>query len=229
VTRNRVFGLEIQGRGTMPVDVAISTVSGMLTFGSLLDPEHAPEALRRKVRNAPLSQKALSVQLGLSNQLPVSNHTINVLPMMADQHKALQPDPPRWLTFSVPTVTMPELAPAGGSIVEMFPPIDQSWAVDRWTDQAKQAAAEPAIDALARIHKLDIVASRVTSPKDYRDARHMFGAAVYGLSPAAGPTAQFPYKTPIHGLLQAGQTTYPGYGVSTAMWSGILAAETLQQ
>jgi len=31
----------------------------------------------------------------------------------------------------------------------------------------------------------------------------------------------------INGLYQAGQTTYPGYGVSSAAMSGILAAEAL--
>lgn len=229
VTRNRVFGLEVHGHGTVAVDAAISTVSGMLTFGSLLDAENVPESLRRKARNAPLSQKALSIQLGLSNRLEARSHSVSRLPFMEEQQQALLPgsEAANWTSYSVPTVTMPQLAPPGGSIVEMFPPIDQTWAIDRWTQQTTQAAAESAIATLSRLHNLDIATSRVRSPKDYRDTMHLFGGAVYGLSPAAGPTAQFPHRTPIRGLLQAGQTTYPGYGTSTAIWSGIFAAQAL--
>lgn len=229
VTRNRVTGLDIHGHGPIAVDAAISTVSGMLTFGSLLDAEHVPESLRRKAHNAPLSQKALSVQLGLSNRLEVRSHSVSRLPFMEEQQRAVLPgaEAEGWLTYSVPTVTMPQLAPAGGSIVEMFPSIDQSWAIDRWTPEATQAVAESAIATLSRLHPLDIATARVVSPRDYRDSLHLFGGAVYGLSLAAKPTAQFAHRTSIHGLFQAGQTTYPGYGTSTALWSGIFAAEAL--
>jgi phytoene dehydrogenase-like protein len=58
---------------------------------------------------------------------------------------------------------------------------------------------------------------------------HLFGGALYGLSPAADPRAQFPHKTPIAGLFQAGQTTYPGYGVGTAATSGVVAAKALMK
>ncbi|RPI81081.1 MAG: hypothetical protein EHM41_21365 [Chloroflexi bacterium] len=51
--------------------------------------------------------------------------------------------------------------------------------------------------------------------------------AVYGLSPAAKPNEQFPCQTPIPGLYQAGQTTYPGFGVVFSAISGIFAAERL--
>jgi phytoene dehydrogenase-like protein len=50
---------------------------------------------------------------------------------------------------------------------------------------------------------------------------------VYGLSPGAPAAAQFPHRTPVEGLFQAGQTTYPGFGIAPAMMSGILAAEAL--
>ncbi|MCS6520888.1 hypothetical protein, partial [Burkholderia thailandensis] len=35
-----------------------------------------------------------------------------------------QPDGVRWFNYTVPTVALPELAPPGGSIVEMFAPVD---------------------------------------------------------------------------------------------------------
>lgn len=63
----------------------------------------------------------------------------------------------------------------------------------------------------------------------YRDRMHLFGGAVYGLSPGASPAARFPHATPVQGLFQAGQTTYPGYGVGPATMSGIFAAEALMK
>jgi phytoene desaturase len=203
----------------------------MLTFGSLLDAENVPESMRRKAKNAPLSHKALSLQLGLSNTLDVTGYSMRLLPMMEEQYKLFLPSNgiPEWFNYTVPTITMPELAPPGGEIIEMFPPIDQAWPIDRWTEEAKEAVAELAIMALSKIHKMDIAVKRVQSPKDYRERMHLFGGALYGLSPAADPRAQFPHKTPIEGLFQAGQTTYPGYGVGTAAMSGVFAAEPLMK
>lgn len=231
VTNGRVSGVDVHGYDATKVDAVISTVSGMLTCDSLLDAEHVPGAMKRKARNAPLSQKALSIQLGLSNALDVTSHSISFLPMIEEQYKLFLPSNgvPEWFTYTVPTITMPELAPPGGSIIEMFPPIDQAWPIDCWNEEAKEAAAESAITALSRIHKMDIAVKRILSPKDYQDSMHMFGGAVYGLSPAADPRAQFPHKTSIEGLFQAGQTTYPGFGVGPAILSGIFAAEALMK
>lgn len=225
----RACGLRIAGHGVQPFDAVVSTVSGMITFGSLLDGRPIPEAMRHKASHAPLSHKALAVQLGLANVIDVDSHSMGVLPLMDDQHKLFLPSDglPRWVSYTVPTVTLPGLAPAGGSIVEMFPPIDQAWPVDRWTNETKEAVAQEAIEALARGHRLDIAARRLAGPRDYRDRLHLFNGAVYGLSPGAPPAAQFPHRTPIEGLFQAGQTAYPGFGVAPAMMSGILAAEAL--
>ena len=38
---------------------------------------------------------------------------------------------------------------------------------------------------------------------------HLFQGAIYGLSPATDATRQFPHRTPIGGLFQAGQASYP--------------------
>lgn len=86
VKKGRVQGLEVAGQGLVEADAVISTVSGMLTFGSLLDQQYVPNGMRRKVQNAPLSHKAFVVQLGLSNQVDVPSHSNSILPMMEDQY-----------------------------------------------------------------------------------------------------------------------------------------------
>ena len=231
VKNGRVQGLEVDGQGLVEVDAVISTVSGMMTFGSLLNQEDVPNSLKRKVQSAPLSHKALVIQLGLSNQVDVCSHSNSILPMMDEQYKVFLPneDDVNWPVYSVPTITVPELAPRGGSIIEMFPSIKQDMPVNDWDDQKTERIVELAVKALARIHRIDIAVKRVTSPKDFQDRMHLYKGAAYGLSPIADLRAQFSHASPIRGLFQAGQTTYPGYGVSSAAMSGILAAETLMR
>lgn len=231
VKNGGVQGLQVDGQGLVEVDAVLSTVSGMMTFGSLLNQADVPNSLRRKVQNAPLSQKALVVQLGLLNRVDVCSHSNSILPMIDEQYKVFMPNEGdvKWPIYSVPTVTMPELAPQGGSIVEMFPSIKQDMPVNDWDEQKTERVVESVIKALARLHTIDIAVTRVTSPKDFQDRMHLYKGAAYGLSPIADPRAQFSHDSTIRRLYQAGQTTYPGYGVSSASMSGILAAETLMK
>lgn len=231
VKNGRVCGLEVDKQGPVKVDAVLSTVSGMLTFGSLLNDEDVPNDMRRKVQNAPLSHKALVIQLGLSNRIDVRSHSNSILPMLDEQYKVFLPDAEgvKWPIYSVPTVTLPELAPRGASIVEMFPPINQDTPAEDWDDGHEERIVEIAVKALARLHRVDIAVTRVTGPKDFQDRMHLYKGAIYGLSPNAALSAQFPHASPIRGLYQAGQTTYPGYGVSSAAMSGILTAETLMR
>lgn len=229
VKNKRIQGLEVDGQGLVEADAVISTVSGMLTFGSLLNQEDTPNGMHRKVQNAPLSHKAFVVQLGLSNRVDVPSHSNSILPMMDDQYKVFLPSEGevKWPIYSVPTLTAPELTPPGGSVIEMFPSIEQNLPAHAWDDQQKERILGSAIEALARLHKINIAVQRVRSPRDFQDQMHLYKGAAYGLSPTADFSAQFPHVSPISGLFQAGQTTYPGYGVSSAAMSGIFAAEAL--
>lgn len=227
----RVHGLEVEGQGLVEVEAVISTVSGMVTFGSLLNADDIPASMWRKTQHAPLSHKAFVVQLGLSNRVAVPSHSNNSLPLIDDQYKVFVPDAAevKWPIYSVPTVTVPELAPRGGSIIEMFPPVQQALPADEWDTQHQDQTAALAIQALSRLHDLKIAVTRVISPRDFQAKLHLYKGAIYGLSPAADLRAYFPHTSPVAGLFLAGQTTYPGYGVSSAAMSGILAAEALLQ
>ena len=225
----RVYGLEVEGQDLVELDAVISTVSGMKTFGSLLNPEDVPKDMKRKVQSAPLSSKALVIQLGLSNKVDVHSHINNICPLMEEQYEVFMPDENevKWLVYYVPTVSMPELAPPGGSIIELFPAIKQDVPANDWDEQKKEKIVESALSAFSSRYDIDIAVKRVISPKDYQDSMHLYKGAVYGLSPASYPRALFPHNPRIRGLYQAGQTTYPGYGVGAAAMSGIFAAEAL--
>jgi phytoene desaturase len=229
VKNGRVYGLEIDGQGLVELDAVLSTASAMETFSSLLRPEEVPYGMRRKVEKAPLSHHALSIQLGLSNMIAGCSHSNAVLPRMNEQSKYFVPerDEGKWFVYFAPTVTMPELAPRGASIIEMFPAIKQGISADDWDERITGRAVESALEALSRQHTIDIAVKRVISPKVFQARLHLYKGGVYGLSAAADIKAQFPHASPIPGLYQAGQTTYPGFGVAPAAMSGIFAAETL--
>ena len=229
VRDERVRGLEVDGHGLVEADAVISTVSGMVTVDTLLDPADVPNSMRREVQSAPLSHKVLAVQLGLSKRIDAPSHANSILPMMDRQIEFFDPSDHevKWLHYTAPTVTMPELAPQGTSIVEMYPPIRQDVPAGYWDHEKRQIAVDAAIQALSRVHDIDVHVDRVLGPKEFQERMHLYRGAVYGLSPAAGPSALFPHSPPIRGLFQAGQTTYPGFGIGPAAISGVFAGEKL--
>jgi phytoene dehydrogenase-like protein len=229
VERGRACAVEIAGRGRVEAGAVISSVSGMLTFGPLMAPEDAPKAMKRRVRRARLSHQAVSLQFGLSNTIDARSYLNMGLPMMERQREvfAQAAREVEWPVYFVPTVTMPELAPQGGSVIEMFHPVISGTAINEWDERSKELITDSALKTLGRFHDLDVVVTRVRSPRDFRDSMHLFQGALYGLSPAVGPHEQFPHATPLPGLYLAGQSTYPGYGVAASATSGIFAAEAL--
>jgi len=229
VRRGRVVGLEVEGHGRLAFDAVVSSTSAMATFTCLLDAEHISGDRARKVATAPLSHKALSLQLGLSNIIDAPSHFMSRIPFMEEQYRLLQPSDgsTNWLNYTVPTVTMPELAPPGGSVVELYPTIDQSLSAEDWTDEQAHEIADEAIRKLSRIHPIEVAVKRVRSPRYFQEQMNLYAGAIYGLSPAADPRAQFPHRAAVPGLYQAGQTTYPGYGIAPAIMSGIFAAEAI--
>lgn len=224
----RVRGVQIAGGPLVDASAVISTVSGMLTFGTLIEPKHAP-AIIRKFKHPRLSHRAASIQLGLSNRIDAPAHTVNVLPWMQNQDQIFVQDgrEVNFPVYVVPTVTMPELAARGGSIIEMFYPVRADLPLDYWDEQRKECLTNAAIAALRRTYDLQIAVARVRSPKDFSETMRLFQGALYGLSPAVTPREQYPHSSGTPGLFLAGQTTYPGYGVGSAMMSGVFVAETL--
>lgn len=229
VAKGRVSGLDVAGEGMVEADAVISTVSGMATHGLLMDSRDVPVSLQLQVRNSPLSHKGMMIQLGLANVIDVPCHADSFVPMIKEQHKVFvaEEGEVKWPIYSVPTVTMPELAPSGGSIIETFPTVRQDIPAEGWDEERKERVVAAAIRKLSSMHDMDVKVVRAFSPKDFQERLHLYKGALYGLSPLADPRSQFDHTTKIPGLYQAGQTTYPGYGVGPAAMSGILAAEAL--
>ncbi len=225
----RVSGIELNNGERVDAAAVISTASGMLTFGSLIGKEHVPSPIQQKLTRARLSHQSASVQFGLSNTIEAPAHNVSVLPWMEHQREIFQQDGRelKFPVYSVPTRTLPELATNGGSIVEMFCPVRADIPLEHWDEKHKEQLADMCVATLQRRYDPNIAVARVRSPKDFRDGLHLYEGALYGLSPAATPREQFSHVSPIRGLFMAGQTTFPGYGVGTAMMSGVFAAEAV--
>lgn len=229
VKDRRAYAIEVQNEGVIEFDAVISSVSAMHTYGSLLLPDDVPARVMRRVRRAPLSHRGFVLQLGLANRVDARSHICGKIPWLGDQAQVFQRrggDAP-WLTYVVPTLTLPELAPPGCSIVEAFPAIPQDLAPGDWSEARKEEVSTRVVEHLRRDHDLDIVVRRALNPREFEGEARLYAGALYGLSPNAGPTALFPHRTPIRRLYQAGQTTWPGFGVAGAGWSGVLAADAL--
>lgn len=227
----RVRAIELENDEVVEVDAIVSTASAMHTYATLLSESDAPLRSLRKVRRSPLSHKGFILQLGLGNQIRARSHTHCAVPWLHEQSRIFKSDATgtRWLTYSVPTVTSPELAPDGCSIVEAFPAINQDLAPDDWSEARKADIVEKALEQLREDHELDIKVSRILSPKEFNHDTHLYAGAVYGIAPTAAPAALFRHRTPIRGLYLAGQTTWPGFGVAGAGMSGIFAVDTLMR
>jgi phytoene dehydrogenase-like protein len=135
----------------------------MLTFGSLIEAEQAPAAVVRQLKRLRLSLKAVSIEFGLLNNIEAPAHSVNVLPWMEYQHEIFMQDgrEMKFPVYLVPTVTMPELAPRGGSIVELFYPVRSDLPLEYWDEERKSQITKAAIDALSRSHKLSLAVTGV--------------------------------------------------------------------
>jgi phytoene desaturase len=230
VKNGRVQGIKVNGHGVVEAQAVISTVSAMITFGSLMDPADVPVDILKMVEVAPLSASTFfCVQLGLANQIDVRSQLNFALPMMEEQYRLVNPDPQDCdlLFYSVPTVTLPALAPPGGSVVEIFAATRKDDLAGNWDEERKERTAKSVIEALSRLHDINMVTKRVRCPRDFETGLHLYQGRIYGLSPATNLGAYFPYESGVPGLYLAGQTTHPGYGIAPSTMSGILVAQAL--
>jgi phytoene desaturase len=91
----------------------------------------------------------------------------------------------------------------------------------------EQAVANHIEGLKQKIPGISIDTVRVLDPTAFARDRHLFEGALYGIAPGAAPNQFFPHRSPIKGLYLAGQTTFPGYGVPSAILSGIQASDAL--
>lgn len=228
VAGGRVAGVVLSGGERIQASSVIATCSGFEVVHSLMPRDELPSRLAKAARKAPLSHRAIAIQLGCSGAAVPNAFIVNHVPPMSEQgrmHVAAE-GMPRWLAYTHPTAVNRGMAPANKDVIELYAPVSGVDSASEWTPAMTGRVVGHYLAALtARLPGLAIEAERVLDPQDFVRSRHLYEGALYGIAPGTAPDKLFPHRTPVQGLYLAGQTTFPGYGVPSAILSGIQAAE----
>ena len=220
-------GLEFENGEFYEADEIISSASGMVTFGKLMAQEDVPASMMRKAKNAKLSMKGFVIQVGTREKVKTENFLSYVMPPLREMSDYFTPKNKqnKYGMFSVPTIILPEQAPEGKSVIEMGCSVDASSPLGAWTDEETERRTNDAIEMVRQYVSFDIAVKRVRNPRHFQDELNLHEGAIYGISPIAGLFSFFPNKPSVPGLYLAGQTTFPGFGITPAAVSGIMLAE----
>lgn len=208
----------------------VATCSGFGVLEGLLRPNSIPRGLVARAKTAPLSHRAVSIQIGCSGVLASDAFIVNHVPSMDEQGAmhVLAPGAPRWISYTQPTQVLPDLAPDGWNIIELYAPATGIRSAAEWDGAMTDGVVDRYLEALQRrVPGITIETTRTLDPKDFALRRHLYEGALYGIAPGAPPNRFFPHRTQIGGLYLGGQTTFPGYGVPSALLSGMQAAAAL--
>jgi phytoene desaturase len=189
----------------------------------------------RRVQRLRYSPSCVVVHLGLSDPLPdAAHHNIH----FARNYRAsfddllagrLQRDPSWFL--SVPTVSDPSLAPAGGAVgFYLLPAPNTRGAAVNWDAQGPREVRT----ALSRLQEAgygpvdaNVVTSAVVTPADWERSGMAAGtpfAASHHFA-QTGPFRPSNVAPKVGGVYFAGSGTVPGVGVPMVLISGALAAD----
>lgn len=230
IERGRVCGVTLADGERIAAQQVIASCAGFEVVEHLLKKGDVPPPMARRARKAPLSHRAIAVQLGVCGGATDGAFIVNHVPPMSQQgsmHLA-SPGVPRWISYTQPTSVLPGLAPSGRGIIEFYAPVSGIATVAEWTRDLTERSVDSHIQALvSRLPGLQVETRRVVDPPDFARSRHLYEGALYGIAPGATPDKFFAHRTAVRGLYLAGQTTFPGYGVPSAMLSGIQAADAL--
>ncbi|MBB3012704.1 phytoene desaturase [Cupriavidus alkaliphilus] len=230
VKDGRVDGVVLTDGERIPTSHVVATCSGLGVVKDLLRATDIPRSLAVKADKAPLSHRAISIQIGYSGAAAADAFIVNHVPAMEKQGAmhVRTSDVPQWISYTQPTQVLPELAPGGRHIIEFYAPAGDIGSVSEWNQAWSDSALERYLDALQkRVPGIAIETTRVLDPQDFARQRQLYEGALYGIAPGAPPHRFLPHRTPVSGLYLGGQTTFPGYGVPSAILSGIQSAESL--
>ncbi|CAH2601029.1 Phytoene desaturase (neurosporene-forming) [Rhodovastum atsumiense] len=220
----RAVGVRLSTGEEIAAHIVVSNADSAWTYRHLLPPDVRRRWTDRKVERMSYSTGLFVWYFGTNRRYDdVPHHTIMLGPryegLLKDifDRKVLAKD------FSLyihrPTATDPSLAPEGCDTWYALSPVPH---LDADIDWAKQA--EPYRQAIARYldanlipgFEQHVVASRVTTPQDFRDRLLSFKGAGFGMEPVLLQSAYFrPHNKSedVENLFLVGAGTHPGAGV----------------
>ncbi|HET7398656.1 MAG TPA: phytoene desaturase family protein [Intrasporangium sp.] len=231
--RGAVAGVELEEGGLVRADAVVCTLDLPTAYDRLLAHLRPP----RVVRSGQYSPSAVVWHVG-ARGLPAAGTTHHTIHFGADWEGAfealigdgrLMPDPSRLVT--VPTVTQPDLAPQGHTVLYVLEPVPNlSGRVD-WCREREPMRERLHEFLCANGYPADVVTEVLVTPLDWK-AMGMHLGTPFALAHTFAQTG--PFRPPnverrVPGLFFAGSGTVPGVGVPMVLVSGKLAARRVAE
>ena len=241
-----VVGVTLSDGSEIDAPVVVSSCDPKRTVSWLRSTTGTTTSLKRQIEHFRTRGTAAKVNLALSGPLRFScrpdltiehariGETLDDLEHAFDAVKYRKFSESPMLDIYVPTVSAPDLAPTGHSVVSIlvhFAPHDLD---PVWDDRSRDSLGDTVVATLERyapdIRKI-IVGKEVLTPVDIEERYGLSGGHIYhgehGLDQLLiRPTPRCArYETPIKGLFMGGSGSHPGGGITCA--PGVLAAKAV--
>jgi len=220
----RATGVRLASGERIAADIVVSNADSAFTYLRLLPASVRRRWTDRKLLRARYSSGLFIWYFGTRRQYPeVGHHTILMGPryrgLLKDifDHKVLAADFSLYLHR--PTATDPSLAPPGCDTFYALSPVPHMESGIDWEKQAepyRQAIERHLSETVLPGLGQEVVASRITTPRDFQDRLLSVKGAGFGLEPVLLQSAWFrPHNRSedIERLYLVGAGTHPGAGV----------------
>ncbi|HBE89076.1 MAG TPA: hypothetical protein DDW67_08065 [Elusimicrobia bacterium] len=232
----RAAGVELADGRTFRAGTVISNADARHTYSSLLGPGEVPARFARGLARMKPSMGPFRVCLGLDYDVSrngLEEHEYMIYPGYdhEETYAAMERGEPAAVSAYSPTRISPELAPPGHSTLILTTLLP--WKPERdWRGREEEVAA--AMIAAVERKRLPGLSShikvkKIMTPGDLNRLTNADGGSMYGWSNEPGQVLTFRMspKSPVKGLYHAGHWTRPGTGVTTAILSGWMLANRL--
>jgi len=224
VESGRAVGVELMTGERLRADIVVSNADSAYTYRNLLPPHHRKTWTDARLQRQKYSMGLFVWYFGTNRRYDdIGHHTI----LMGPRYKGLLNDIFRRKVlaedFSLylhrPTATDPSVAPRGCDTFYVLSPVPNLQGGQEWTLEAEgyRKRIETWLEAnvLPNLSK-HIVASRVTTPLDFRDRLNAIHGEGFGLEPILTQSAAFrPHNMSedIANLFLVGAGVHPGAGL----------------
>ncbi len=247
IVGGRVTGVELATGEVIEAAAVVATCDPKQAFLKLTAPGVLPLTIEEELRRVRSRGTAAKVHLALSGPLDlgrpgehfaairIGGGHVDELERAFDAVKYRRFSARPHLEIRVPTVTQPELAPAGHHVVSILVSFAPYELEGGWNEAQRQALAEAVLGVLEQHApgvRQKIVARQVLTPADLEERYALTGGHLHHAERALDqlivlrPTASTArYKTAVPGLFLGGSGSHPGGGVNPT--PGLLAAEAV--
>ncbi|MGG5258301.1 phytoene desaturase family protein [Phycicoccus avicenniae] len=228
-----VAGVAVADGTRLAADAVVCTLDLPVAYARLLPGVPPP----RVTRHGRYSPSAVVWHVGVRGRPgpAVRHHNIHfgrtwdeAFEHLVDRQE-LMPDPSRLVT--VPTLSQPDMAPDGHSLLYVLEPVPHNGSGLDWRHEAGPMRERLHAFLDAEGYPTDVVEERLVTPDDWQEQGMHLGTpfALAQTFRQSGPFRPPNVERRVPGLVLAGSGTTPGVGIPMVLVSGRLAAERVEQ